>query len=135
MASSSSTPIERYGLTEVFTCEHPVADVVFVHGLNGDPERTWTSQATGKFWPRDFLPNDLDGKARILVYGYDADVVAWGSNGGVGKDMIHNHSERLVATLVANRRRQHAEERPLIFVAHSLGGLIVKRYVQSTLLP
>jgi len=125
--SSPSLTIERYGLTEVYTSENPAADVIFVHGLNGDPERTWTSQKTHAFWPRDLLPKELDGRARILVYGYDADVVAWGGSGGVGKDMIHNHAERLVATLVANRRRQHAEERPIVFVAHSLGGLVVKR--------
>ena len=46
---------------------------------------------------------------------------------GVSKDKIHNHAENLVAALSANRRMRKANERPIIFVAHSLGGLVVKR--------
>lgn len=127
--SGPSGDIERFGLTEVFSPEHPQADVVFVHGLNGDPQRTWTSKKTDVFWPRDLLSEDFDKEyqARVLVYGYDADVTVSASDGGTSRDRIHNHAELLVAYLVANRRRQRAEDRPIVFVAHSLGGLVVKR--------
>lgn len=40
---------------------------------------------------------------------------------------LASHAENLVACLVANRRIRRANERPLIFVAHSLGGLQVKK--------
>ena len=60
-----------------------------------------------------------------MVYGYDADVTSF--TDGVSKDKIHNHAEHLVAALSANRRVQNAVKRPIVFVAHSLGGLVVKR--------
>jgi hypothetical protein len=46
--------------------------VVFVHGLTGGLEKTWTHE-DGTFWPRDLLAKDFP-KARILTVGYDADV-------------------------------------------------------------
>ena len=140
----------RFGLTEVYSPSSPInVDLVFVHGLNGDPKRTWTSKESNAYWPRDLLPAFVEEqRARILVYGYDADVSSLGSR-GVTKDKIHNHAERLIADLFANRRVSHsksktitafgdmprsdtsqirkATERPIIFVAHSLGGLVVKR--------
>ncbi|MCJ1396142.1 hypothetical protein MMC18_009031 [Xylographa bjoerkii] len=122
--------VQRYGLTEVYTPVPPTSslvDVVFVHGLNGDPHNTWTTTPTNVFWPADLLPQFVEEqKARLLVYGYDADVASLAGS-GVTKDKIHNHAERLVADLFANRRIRKATERPIIFVAHSLGGLVVKR--------
>jgi len=129
MASSKELVVQRYGLTEVYIPQpsnSALVDVVFVHGLNGDPHDTWTSAHNGVFWPRDLLPPFIEEqRCRVLVYGYDADVATYSE--GASKDKIHNHAERLVADLFANRRIRKATERPLIFVAHSLGGLVVKR--------
>lgn len=145
--------VNRYGLTELERPNSASVDIIFVHGLNGDPHDTWTSQKTKTFWPKQLLPPLLqDEKARILVYGYDADVTSF-TGDGVSRDKIHNHAENLVAGLVANRRvgqpylcffirfiykqacgkwliseqMRKMTERPIIFIAHSLGGLVVKR--------
>ena len=96
-----------------------------VHGLNGAPYKTWTSEKNKTFWPLDLLPQFVEEqRARILVYGYDADVTSF--TDGAAKDKIHNHAESLVASLAANRNLRKANQRPIIFVAHSLGGLVVK---------
>ncbi|MCJ1348649.1 hypothetical protein MMC31_006882, partial [Peltigera leucophlebia] len=119
--------VNRYGLTELERPNPANVDIVFVHGLNGDPHDTWTSQKSKNFWPKHLLPPLLqDEKARILVYGYDADVTSF-TGDGVSRDKIHNHAENLVAGLVANRRMRKMTERPIVFIAHSLGGLVVKR--------
>ncbi|KAJ5863192.1 hypothetical protein N7455_007260 [Penicillium solitum] len=57
-----------------------------------------------KFWPKEFLPNDIP-TARIMTFGYDADIIGTLRVAGVAKE---------------NRR-------PLIFVAHSLGGLVTEQ--------
>lgn len=76
--------IKRFEVTEVYTHPDAKVDIVLVHGLNGDPRKTWTA-ANGCFWPTQLLPATLAQKnvqARILVYGYNADVYTFGSGKG-----------------------------------------------------
>ena len=49
----------------------PIRSVVFVHGLRGDRIKSWSRDDV--CWPRDLLAEDLK-QARIITYGYDADV-------------------------------------------------------------
>lgn len=143
MSSSLTASVSDVGLTEVFSTPDPTVDIVFVHGLNGHPFKTWTAD-NGVFWPRDLLPSHLhDQRFRVLTYGYDARVSAF--TDGVGKDHIHHHAENLAARLYTNRsvspcrtagpdvcklmlcQSSKATERPIIFVVHSLGGLVTKQ--------
>ncbi|KAL4978235.1 hypothetical protein BDW66DRAFT_130584 [Aspergillus desertorum] len=118
--------IRQYGLNVVHEAPDALVDIVFVHGLNGHPHRTWTSSKTGIFWPVDLLPDVLSScRVRILSYGYNANVTSF--TDGASKDRILNHSETLAASLAANRTIKECTERPIIFVCHSLGGLVVKR--------
>ncbi|EEA27038.1 hypothetical protein TMatcc_004683 [Talaromyces marneffei ATCC 18224] len=120
--------IKQYGLTELYISPGRPAqvDVVLVHGLNGHPKDTWTSKTGDIFWPVDILPEFLENSSlRILTYGYNANVTAF--TDGASKDRIHHHAETLASELHANRSLRGCLERPIIFVCHSLGGLVVKR--------
>ncbi|EEH39786.2 LipA and NB-ARC domain-containing protein [Paracoccidioides lutzii Pb01] len=128
-ATAKRFDINQYGLTEVYRCPEPQVpqvDIVFVHGLNGASYSTWATKKPEVFWPGDLLPRTLKGlNVRILTYGYDANVASFAK--GTSRERLHNHAEHLAAQLLANRNLQRALERPIIFVCHSLGGIVVKR--------
>lgn len=123
--------IKRYEVTEVYSDPEAIVDIVLVHGLNGHPRHTWTTPASKKskkevFWPTDLLPTTLkSAKARILVYGYNADVYAFA--GSASSDMMHQHAQTLLANLSSERKLEERSDVPIIWVAHSLGGILVKR--------
>lgn len=72
------------------------------------------------FWPRDLLPRECPN-SRIIMYGYDTKVTKH-MTGATNKNSIFSHAKDLLHAL----RRSRKVDRPLIFVAHSLGGIIVK---------
>ncbi|KAI0543731.1 hypothetical protein F4679DRAFT_577412 [Xylaria curta] len=96
--------------SEGFDVDDTQVDIVAVHGLNGKAYKTWTD--SGKLWLADFLPLDIP-RARIFTYGYNS-AVAFSSSA----------SRRLMAK---RRLFLHADKRPLLFICHSLGGVVVKR--------
>ena len=101
----------------------PVADIVFVHGLTGSVDSTWTSQKDDIHWPSQLLCQDITD-VRISTFGYDADVVGlWNP---VSQNRLRNHAENLLGSLVRMRERTNTEALKIIFVAHSLGGLVVQ---------
>lgn len=98
-------------------------DVVAVHGLMGDPFETWKHE-NGKFWLRDFLAKDLPF-ARIMAYGYDS-AVAFSK----GWRNVEDTARSLLVQLSAERATSGFEGRngrPVVFICHSLGGVIVKK--------
>ena len=130
-----------------------MADLIFVHGLMGHPRKTWQCGKTPKetkskthtlrfwrnqdknsqskkdqatldvcYWPFDLLR--LDAKnVRILTYGYDSHPSHF-CTGPTNRMTISQHAENLLKKTV-DIRSGHAT-RPIIFVAHSLGGILVK---------
>lgn len=97
--------------------------IVFVHGLTGNRQNTWTHD-DGVFWPQDLLPKDLP-TTRIMTFGYDADIVCMIKT--AGSNTLRDHGKSLANDLAMRRARSDSTTRPLIFVAHSLGGLVVEQ--------
>ncbi|RDW70414.1 hypothetical protein BP5796_08811 [Coleophoma crateriformis] len=101
-----------------------VVDVVALHGLNGHYQRTWTaktSDGTKVNWLKDLLPAQIPN-ARVLSFGYDSAVQFSKSVSG-----ISDFAEQLLNELLAQRETVEEKQRPLIFVCHSLGGLVFKQ--------
>ncbi|KAI9697680.1 MAG: hypothetical protein M1836_004630 [Candelina mexicana] len=101
-----------------------LVSVVFIHGLTGNRETTWTDPKTGTCWPQAQLPADLP-QARIFTYGYDADVVRIFQT--ASSNTVRDHGKGLANELSLRRLRTRSNDRPLIFVAHSLGGLVCEQ--------
>ena len=98
--------------------------IVAVHGLGGDWESTWTDSGD-KLWLRDFLPKQLKEagvESRIFSYGYDASTAFSNSVAD-----IDDQACILLDFLKLERSSSREEQRPIIFIAHSLGGIIVKK--------
>ncbi|KAH6640799.1 Alpha/Beta hydrolase protein [Chaetomium tenue] len=100
-----------------------LVDIVFVHGLTGNREETWTHKY-GVFWPRDLLAKDIPN-ARIWSWGYDADIFHFFHKRS--KTDLNTHSNQLCTDVAAKRTQK--PDRPIIFIAHSLGGLVCENAI------
>jgi hypothetical protein len=75
------------------------------------------------FWPRDLLPQALP-QARVFTWGYDVQIERMFSS--TSKAPIFHHAETLLSDLVSTRSITSNGRVPIIFIAHSLGGIVVK---------
>ncbi|MCJ1392169.1 hypothetical protein MMC18_005036 [Xylographa bjoerkii] len=107
-------------------------DIVFVHGLGGSSHKSWSKDRNPElFWPQKWLPSEpAISAARIFSFGYNA---AFQSR-STGKDNILNISDFAKDLLFSMKfaagdkgKQLNMGQLPIIFVAHSMGGLVVKK--------
>ncbi|KAF8525531.1 hypothetical protein BU17DRAFT_41650, partial [Hysterangium stoloniferum] len=94
--------------------------IVFIHGLDGHRVKSYTHTRSGEMWLRNFLPSDLR-QARILSFGYDGYTE---HRNQFSEGTLSDHGRGLLKKLA--QARIDKEDQPIIFVAHNVGGIILK---------
>ncbi|ABG51079.1 NB-ARC [Trichodesmium erythraeum IMS101] len=127
------------GFFLVFDCKNypPQGDVVFVHGLAGHPWGTWHPQNKKDKEDVDFLLCWLGEELQahgidvnVWSFGYDAPGFQYFGQGMPRFDLASNLLEYLQVYDIGKTSTSFPK-RPLIFVTHSLGGLVVKEVIRT----
>ncbi|XP_077224280.1 alpha/beta-Hydrolases superfamily protein isoform X2 [Tasmannia lanceolata] len=121
----------------------PLLDIVFIHGLRGGPFKTWriadnksstTSKSglvekidqeagkQGTCWPREWLAFDFP-HARLFTVKYKTNLTQWSGASLPLQEVSSMLLKKLVAAGIGNR--------PVVFVTHSMGGLVVKQMLHQ----
>jgi hypothetical protein len=87
------------------------SSIVFVHGLEGDPEATWSRGEV--FWPRHLLPHDFP-KARIFTFGYSTEPLS--SHRGNLWSWVTTSADELCRHLVWQRSQDDLDVRRYILI-------------------
>ena len=85
--------------------------IVFIHGLTGDRDATWTASDATDPWPKTLLPPVIS-TARVLTFGYDANVADW--KGVVSQSRIANHAGNLLTALSTYRENDDTVGSPVL---------------------
>ncbi|XP_067900826.1 protein SERAC1 isoform X5 [Heterodontus francisci] len=134
------TVVEKYEdgvyiLHPQYRTSQPIkADVLFIHGLLGAAFKTWRQKDNSgvadkdanytECWPKTWLAADCPS-LRILSVEYDTHLSDWRS-----KCPVENERKSLAyrgRELLTKLKAAGVGDRPVVWVAHSMGGLLVKK--------
>ncbi|KAA8528562.1 hypothetical protein F0562_035917 [Nyssa sinensis] len=135
--SDESLSDSMHGSESCSRSEVPSLDVVFVHGLCGGPFKTWRlaedKESTksslvekideeagkqGTFWPEEWLSADFP-HTRLFTLKYKTNLTQWSGASLPLQEVSSMLLEKLVDAGIGNK--------PVVFVTHSMGGLVVKQ--------
>ena len=119
-------PPEMTGLIKISGCDNPkrCGDVIFVHGLGGHARGTWHPQELrndDNFWLTWLAQERPD--LGIWSFGYKAEPFEWRGSTMPLFDRASNLQEYLEVYDIGKY--------PIIFIAHSMGGLLVKEMLRN----
>ena len=127
--------------TEQADADQAWLDIVFIHGVTGHPLGTWKvgnptdeneaaiplqgtrAPAAGvedtahSIWPKEWLASQFP-QTRIMSVGYEVQLSKW-----VGNSLPLREQSKIIAQQL---RLAALGDRPIVFVCHSFGGLLVK---------
>ncbi|KAI9159121.1 Protein SERAC1 [Paramyrothecium foliicola] len=107
-------------LNDVLSIPHTL-DCIAISGLGSHPFGSWQPHGSDKsfMWVRDELPRGSPG-VRAILYGYDTSLIR-----STSFQSISDIARGLIEQLRANGCH-NSSAKPLIFLAHSLGGIVLK---------
>lgn len=98
--------------------------IILVAGLGGDCIKTWEAE-DGTLWPRDLLPKKIPN-IRVQSFHYNTTI-----RGTTSRAKIADHAIQLLNALDLDRSTDvESATRPIIFIGHSLGGMLIKYTVR-----
>ncbi|PYH81023.1 hypothetical protein BO82DRAFT_98233 [Aspergillus uvarum CBS 121591] len=109
-------------------------DIVLVHGLHGDQQKSWASPTDEDGKPT-WLTEGLAGNppvARIYSFGYSLKLDSLNKS---PMTAIHDLADLLINELYEKVKDDPADPfRPIVFITHDIGGVIVKEALRITFL-
>lgn len=93
--------------------------IIAITGMDGHAYGSWMSRdAHGDMWLRNFLSRDLP-YCRTMIYGYESKLLAPNIN------QLQEYGRLFLAEIAKVRDTVDLQQRPLIFICHSYGGIIL----------
>jgi Putative serine esterase (DUF676) len=100
-----------------------LCSIVAVHGLLENALDTWSDRKSKTTWLQGIFPYKKHN-ARIVLYEYDRRSLVNTSN--TSPERVTSLATTFVEELCADRQCDNGKKRPIVFICHGFGGLLVK---------
>ena len=106
----------------------PHGDIILVHGLGGTAIRTWCWERDERnFWPAWLHKEEGLESYRVFTFGYNSNFKGAGTNLNMMDFARSLLNQLLTSDGTIGAQRTPIGNQPIIFVAHSMGGLVAKK--------